>query len=175
VEKGAIGSLLVPKRTFSAMHQVHLLQWVQGTNVSLMRKKRARDDSWRPVPVRCHILDPLAASDMTCRSGWTALWWPNHMRVSSILTVFDILNVFRYIYCKGFKVRTSPWCEKGTRRLLAAYTCQVSHTWPPSRVWYDMSNWLDGSMLSQASLRYWIIDVFRYRPNTGIKESAVKP
>jgi hypothetical protein len=77
-----------------------------------MRKKRARDDSWRPVPVRCHILDPLAASDMTCRSGWTALWWPNHMRVSSILTVFDILNVFRYIYCKGFKVRTSPWCEK---------------------------------------------------------------
>lgn len=81
------------KTTFSAMHQAHLLQRVQGTNVSLMQKKK-----------------------------------------------------------------------RGTRRLLAANTCQVSHTWPPNRVWYDMSNRLGGSMLSQASLRYRIDECLAIPP-----------
>lgn len=37
--KGVVGSLILTKTSISAMHQVHLGQMVQGTNVSLLGKK----------------------------------------------------------------------------------------------------------------------------------------
>lgn len=70
--------------------------------------------------------------------------------------------------------------RKKVGRITAAYSCQVSHNWPPSRVWSDISSQLYVSMLAQYNKGlkhpYGIetTNVLRYQPEIGIKESALK-